>query len=425
MNIWIFHHYAITPDMPGSTRHYDLSRELVKRGHKVTIFTKSFHHYLHKEMRLGPGEKWKLEEVDGIRFVWIRTPPYWKNDWRRVRNMVVFGARAWWLGLRLPKIVPEVEKPDVIIGSSPDLLTPPAAYRVARHYGVKFIMEVRDLWPQTLIDMGALSPHHPVTKGLQALEELLYRRAERIITLLPLAHEYITGLGIPEDKIVWIPNGVDISRFASTARPEANHERFQVMYLGAHGQANALDVLIQAAKIIQDRGFQKIKFVLVGDGPEKPRLMALARKMGVTNVEFRDPVPKKEAPKILSESDILILNLEKVEVFKYGISPNKLSDYMSVARPIIFSVNAINNPVKEAGCGLTVPPRDPKALAEAIIQLYQMPEEEREAMGRRGREYVERHHDIRKLGERLEGVLEEAVGCSKTRVEAYAREGER
>ena len=424
MNIWIFHHYAITPDMPGGTRHYDLSRELVKRGHKVTIFAKSFHHYLHKEMRLGPGEKWKLEEVDGIRFVWIRTPPYWKNDWRRVRNMAVFGARAWWLGLRLPKIVPEVEKPDVIIGSSPHLLTPLAAYKVAQHYGVKFIMEVRDLWPQIFVDMGVLSAHHPVTKGLQALERFLYRRAERIIILGHQMRGYISNRGVSEEKIVWIPNGVDLSRFASTACPGVSREDLQVMYLGAHSPTNSLDVLIHAAKIIEEQGFRGIRFVLIGDGPEKPQLMALSEELGLNNVEFRDPVPKTKVPKVLREADILVITKEST-FFSYGGSILKLFDYMAAKKPVILSGKPLHDPIEEAGCGLTVPPRDPKALAEAIIQLYQMPEEEREAMGRRGWEYVERHHDIRKLGERLEGVLEEAVGCSKTRVEAYAREGER
>ncbi|MGC9019436.1 MAG: glycosyltransferase, partial [Candidatus Bipolaricaulaceae bacterium] len=170
MNIWIFNHYAIPPDLPGGTRHYDLGRELVKRGHRVVIFATSFHHYLHRETRLRPGERWKVEDVDGLKFVWIRTPPYQRNDWRRVRNMVAFAVRAWQLGHKLPKLAPEIGNPDVVIGSSPHLLTPLAAYWVARHYRVPFVMEVRDLWPQTIIDMGELSARHPITKALQALE---------------------------------------------------------------------------------------------------------------------------------------------------------------------------------------------------------------------------------------------------------------
>lgn len=409
MNIWIFNHYALPPDLPGGTRHYDLGRELVRRGHRVTIIASSFHHYLRREVRLRPGEHWKAEDVNGVKFIWLRTPPYRRNDWRRVWSMVNFLVRAWRLGRGLPRLTSETEGPDVVIGSSPHLLTPLAAYWVARHYRVPFLMEVRDLWPQTFVDMGELSARHPITKVLQVLERFLYHRAERVITLLPLAHEYIMGLGIPREKIVWVPNGVDLSRFDSVTMPEVSHEGFRVMYLGAHGRANALDVLIQAAKVVQDRGFHEIRFVLIGEGPEKPRLTALAQELGLGNVEFRDPVPKDRIPETLQEADAFVLKLEMVEVFKYGISSNKLFDYMAMAKPVIFSVGSSNNPVEEANCGFTVPPRDPHALAEAIIKLYQMPEEERRAMGYRGREYVQKHHDSKVLAERMEGVLWEAI----------------
>ncbi|QAA76338.1 MAG: Glycosyltransferase [Candidatus Bipolaricaulis sibiricus] len=409
MNIWIFNHYAHPPDLPGGTRHYDLGRELVRRGHRVVIFATSFHHYLHRETRLQPGESWKIEEVDGVKFVWIRTPPYQRNDRRRVLNMVAFMLRAWRLGRKLPKLAPEVGRPDVVIGSSPHLLTPLAAYGVAKRYRARFIMEVRDLWPQTIIDMGELSRRHPIIMALQALERYLYRRAEKVLALLPLAHQYITACGVPREKVVWIPNGVDLSRFDSAGMPEASHEGFRGMYLGAHGQANALDVLLQAAKVVEDRGYHEIRFILVGDGPEKPGLMTLAQELGLSNVEFREPVSKAEVPKALHEADAFVFNLEKTEVFRYGISSNKLFDYMSAARPVIFAVDTPSNPVAETHCGLTVPPREPQALAEAVIKLYQMPKEEREALGRRGRAYVEEHHDIRKLAERLEGVLVDVV----------------
>ena len=409
MNIWIFNHYAHPPDLPGGTRHYDLGRELVRQGHQVTIFATSFHHYLHRETRLKPGEKWKIEVVDGIKFVWLRTPPYQRNDWRRVRNMVAFMLRAWWLGRSLLKLVPDLGRPDVVIGSSPHLITPLAAYWVARRYRAPFVMEIRDLWPQTIIDMGELSANHPITKALQALEKFLYRHAAKIITLLPLADKYITACGIPREKIVWIPNGVDLSRFEGLEPYVDSRKGFSVLYLGAHGKANALDTVIQAAKILQDRGYCEIRFILVGDGPEKPRLMALTEELSLRNVEFRDPVPKTEIPRVLGEADAFVVQLGGAEVYRWGISSNKLFDFMAAGKPIFSSAEAPLNPVKEARCGFTVPPRNPEALAEAVIKLYQMPPEERAEMGKRGREYVEKHHDIRKLAVRLEEVLQSVV----------------
>jgi len=412
MICWIFNHYANPPDLPGGTRHYDLARELVNRGHKVVIFATSFHYLLFRESRLLPGEGWKTEDVNGVLFVWIRTTPYQRNNWRREWNMAEFMLKAWWLGRKLPRIAPDIEDPDVIMGSSPDLLTALAACWVAYRFSVPFLMEVRDLWPQTILDMGAMSPRHPIIITLRVLEKYLYRRAERIITLLPLAHEYIAACGVPQKRIVWLPNGVDLSRFdqiSNPGTPGTGSDLFRVMYLGAHGRANALNVLLEAAKIIQDLNYSKIRIVLVGDGPEKPGLMDLSKKMGLTNTEFRDPVPKNSVVRTLLESDGLILNLEDVAVFKYGISPNKVFEYMAAGKPVIFSVQAANNPVEDSHCGITVPPKDPQALAEAIISLSEMSVQEREEMGLRGRKYVARHHDISVLAERLERTLEEVV----------------
>ena len=408
MNLWVFNHYAHPPDLPGGTRHYDLGRELVRRGHRVTIFATSFHHALHREVRLGPGERWRVEDADGVKFVWLWTPPYRRNDWRRVLNMLSYMLRACRLGRRLPERAPEIGKPDVVIGSSVHLLAVLAAYRVARHYHAKFIMEVRDLWPQTIVDMGELSAGNPLTKLLKALERFLYRRAERIIVLGPQMREYIAARGVSRDRIVWIPNGVDLSRFDRAAIPEMGREGFQVIYLGAHGQANALDVLLEAAKVIQDRGHHEIRFVLVGDGPEKPKLMALAKELGLRNMEFREPVSKTEVSKVLNVADATVFILHDLPLYNYGISVNKLFDYLAASKPLILAGRPANNPVEEARCGLTVPPRDPQALAEAVVKLYQMPKEEREAIGKRGREYVEKNHAIPMLAERLIQCLESA-----------------
>lgn len=407
MNIWIFNHYAHAADVPGGTRHYDLARELVRRGHHTTIFASSFHHNRHQEMKLAPGERWKVEDVAGTRFVWIKTFPYQSNDWRRVLNMVSYMVCAWSLGRNAPETILKTGKPDVIIGSSVHLLAVFAAYRVAKHHGAKFIMEVRDLWPQTIIDLGEMSERNPVTKILQFLERFLYQRAERIIVLAPGMGEYISDRGIIKEKITWISNGVDLSRFKEFAAQDLPDNAFKVMYLGAHGQANALDVLLDAAKVAQDQGHREIEFILVGDGPEKPRLVERAKELGLTNMKFCDPVPKTKVSKTLGEATAAVFVLNDLPLYRYGISLNKLFDYMAAEKPLILAGYPVNNPVKQARCGLTVPPRNPEALAEAIIELSRMPKEEREAMGRRGREYVEKYHAIPVLADKLIQCIKE------------------
>jgi len=407
MNIWIFNHYAHAADVPGGTRHYDLARELVRRGHQVTIFASSFHHGRHQEMKLVPGERWKIEDVDGIRFVWIKTFSYQRNNWRRVLSMVSYMLWAWWLGWRLTKVSRSIEKPDLIIGSSVHLLAVLAACWVARHHRARFIMEVRDLWPQTIIDMGEMSDRHPIIKALRILERFLYRKAEQIIIVGPRMGDYICARGVEEKKLVWIPNGVDLSGFQGVKRNNSADNKFKIVYLGAHGQANALDVLLQTAKIVEDQDFSDIYFILIGDGPEKPHLIEVAKELELSNVEFREPVSRAQVPQSLGEADATIFILNDLPLYRYGISLNKLFDYMAAEKPLILAGYPVNNPVMQAHCGLTVPPRNPEVLAEAIIELSQMPKEERETMGRRGREYVEKHHAIPVLADKLIECIEE------------------
>jgi len=408
MNIWIFNHYALTPDLPGGTRHFDFARELTNRGHKVTIFASSFHYSLLKETKKYDKNKFILEIYDNVNFIWIKTFPYKKNDWKRVLNMLSYSYRSYKVAKNYKKI--DIDKPDVIIGSSVHLFAVYIAYKLSKFFKVPFVMEVRDLWPQTLIDMG-ISKWHPFIILLGILEKFLYKQAKRIITLLPKAKDYITSLGVSEDKIVWIPNGVYINRFSSNRLKNKNTKKFIVTYAGAIGKANNLDVLIKAAKILKD--VSDIEFIIVGDGPERRRLEKKVFELGLNNVQFKGSVSKNEVLFYLCNSDILYFNLKKSPVFKYGISSNKLFDYLASGKPVIFAASAGNNPVADARAGITVPPENPEALAEAILKLYRMPKEERQEMGERGRKYVEKYYSIPKLVDKLEKVLYEVINDSQ------------
>ena len=406
MNIWILNHYAVSPDISGGTRHYDLGKELVERNYNVIIFASSFHYSQHREMKLVRGERWKLEEINGVKFIWLKTFSYQKNDWRRVLNMVSYSFSSYLLGRKITRIEPSIFKPDVIIGSSVHLLAVLSAYCLSKYYRAKFIMEVRDLWPQTLIDLGALSKNNLFIRDLRALEKFLYKRAKRIITLLPKASNYIANYRVNREKIVWIPNGVDLERFKNIKKEKLDSQ-FRVLYLGAFGRTNALDIVLKAAKIIQDEGYKEIKFALVGDGEEKLKLVRQKERLNLKNVEFGNPISKDNVPEFLQKADVALFNLAKVAVFKYGISSNKLFDYLASGKPIVFSVNAPNRIIEESGCGISIPPEEPETMAKAIIQLYRTPLEEREEMGRKGREYVEKYHSIPVLVDKLEKVIQE------------------
>lgn len=407
MSLWILNHYAISPDMPGGTRHFDLARELVKKGHDVTIFASGFDHHTHRYIKIDPKEKIRVEEYDGVRFVWINTTPYSKNDWRRVVNMISYG----WRVLRCDRGLP---KPDVVIGSSMHPFAALAGWRLARRYKARFIFEVRDLWPQTAVDMGAMKESGLPAKLLYTLEKFMYERAEKIIVLLPYAKEYIVSRGISPEKVFWLPNGVNLDRFdhpspldpgSEVAKAfERYRDRFKVVYVGAHGVPNGLDVILEAAKFIQDKNAD-IHFIMVGAGAEKGRLVNKARDLEITNITFCEPVPKQVVPTVLRSSDCLVFSIPSFDIYRYGVSLNKSFDYLASAKPVVMAGNPRNNIVKEANCGIAVEPENPKALADAIIEIYNMPEEKRKELGMNGRRYVEQHHSTKILAEKLEALL--------------------
>jgi len=413
--------YAITPDMPGGSRHFDFGVELSAADYSVKIFASAFSHVLRRSVRAtGPG-LYTQEQVGDVTFVWVRTPPYATNDWRRTWNMLWFAINVVRAGLRIRS------RPRAIIGSSPHLLAPLGAWILARLIGSKFVLEVRDLWPQALVDMGVNESSLSI-RLLRWLERFLYRTAASIVVLAQGSREYLVRMGVPDDKIEYIPNGVHLPSFdgtlhslseAGTAgvphaqvqargrqalRRKYSFQKFTAVYTGAHGPANALDTILDAASLLKDRN--DIEFVLVGDGPLKVQLVHSARERRLENVRFIDPVPKHEIPALLVAADVGVITLRAADAFSYGVSPNKLFDYMAARKPVVCSVAGwVARVVSEAQCGITVPPEDPEALAQAVVEIAGMTEQDRAALGDRGRRLVEQEYSREKLARKLASVL--------------------
>jgi glycosyltransferase involved in cell wall biosynthesis len=414
MRIWILNHYALPPDRPGGTRHYEFGRLLAGRGHDVTIFASSFNHFSQAEERLPAGERLRVQLVDGVRFVWIRTTPYQRNDHRRMLNMASYAAGVLGAQHRFPR-------PDVVIGSCVHPLAVAAACVIGAVRRAPFVFEVRDLWPQTLIDMGALAGRGTAARALRAAERFLYHRARLVISLLPGAAEYITASGVPEEKIIYIPNGIAqltpappgpaTSALADRIRGLRAGGSLVAGYVGSHGAANGVDVLVRAAAVLRDRGVRDIALVLVGDGPDKQRCERLAGGLGLRddNVLFAPPVPKREVPALLEALDVTLFPLRDVPVFRYGLSSNKLFDYLASGRPVVCATAPGDNPVRASGGGICVPPEVPEAVADALGELAEAGPEARRAIGEQGRAWVYRHHDMTMLGERFLGALESVV----------------
>jgi glycosyltransferase involved in cell wall biosynthesis len=404
--VWIFNHYAQEPGGPGGTRHFTIARHLQAAGWNAVIIAASVELNTGRQ-RLQAAESTRMESFEGIPFLWLRTPGHTGNGVGRLLNMLAYTLKAW---RTVPRMLP---RPDVIVGSSVHPFAAWAAERCASKLGVPFIFEVRDLWPQTLVDLGRLRDGSLAVRAMRWLEKRLYDRATKIIALMPAARDYIEPLGIPADRIVWIPNGVDIDVFPLVPPSDAE-DRLSLMYFGAHGTANGLDNILMALARLKDQALsKKIGLRLIGDGPLKPALRRLAAELMLENVSFEDPVPKAEIPRLAAEADAFVFNLVDSPVFKHGISSNKLFDFMAASRPIIFSCGAINNPVRDADAGLTVKPGSPDELAGAIAQVARMSNAERARLGANARRYVESNFDYRVISRRFATTLDEALTPAK------------
>ncbi len=402
--VWLLNHYAKDPSDAGGTRHFHLAEHLQAFGWQTSIIAASVDHATGQQ-RLAANESHRLENLHGVPFLWINTPGYSGNGGGRVRNML-----AYTFAVLRRQTTAKLPRPDVVIGSSVHPFAAVAGALLARRFKVPFIFEVRDLWPQTLIDMGRLQEGSFMTWALRKLELWLYRRAARIVVLLPLAWQYIVPLGIAKERVVWIPNGVDLSLFPRSVTEDApDNEPFTLMYFGAHGQANGLDNVLKAMAQVQQMAVgQRIRLRLIGDGPLKPALMAQAESLGLRNVQFEPPVPKREIPALAAQADAFVIPIPNLpKLYRFGVSPNKLFDYLAAERPILIASDIGNNPVAEAQAGLVVPPAQPQALAEAIVQIANTPLAERQRMGRAGRDYVEQNHGFEQLAGRLAAVLDD------------------
>lgn len=399
----MLNHYAQEPGGAGGTRHFHLAEHLKAFGWQATVISASVEFNTGRQ-RLNAGESSRLDSFSGVPFLWVRTPQYKGNGGGRMLNMLAYSFQV----LR-PSMTRTLPRPNVVIGSSVHPFAAAAGVLLAWRFKVPFVFEVRDLWPQTLVDMGRLREGALITRVLRKLELWLYRRAARIVVLLPRAWEYITPLGIPKERVVWIPNGVDLSLFPHT-EPVApgTVQRFTLMYFGAHGQANGLDNVLAAMKEVQAHpAGQHIHLRLIGDGPLKPTLVNQAKALGLKNVTFKSPVPKNQIPGLAAQADAFVIAvLDLPKLYRYGISMNKLFDYLAAMRPIIVASDAINNPVEDAAAGLTVPPANPKALAAAILQIADIPPDERLRMGMAGRNYVEQNHGFNQLAGKLAAELD-------------------
>lgn len=398
MKILLINHYAGSPYHGMEFRPYYLAREWVLAGHKVRILASSFSHVrAHQPKPPCTQQATWLESIDNIDYQWVSASEYKGNGFSRLLNIASFLGRAFLAS----RHISENFKPDVVIASS----TYPMDIWLARHFArltkAKLIFEVHDLWPLSPIEIGGMSPAHPFIQICKAAEKVAYNEADLVVSLLPNIAEHVAQKELPFERLVIVPNGFSLDDWRDELFVSLRNDILTIIdaahaigylvvaYAGSHGLPNELDTLLDAAALLRD---EKLIFILVGDGHERERLKARCTEDGLSNVHMFMPVPKNQIPALLTLVDMAYLGAPKHTIYRFGVSPNKMFDYMMAGVPILYAVEAGNNPVHDAGCGLTVPAASPQDLADSIRELASLPRNVRTAMGIKGRNYALANH---------------------------------
>jgi len=408
MHILLIHQAFVALDEPGGTRHHELARFLAERGHRVTIIASSVSYLTGQAKQSGSG---RLQDPGEPRITILRTYTYsalHRSFIHRVFSFFSFMFSSFWAGLGVKDV-------DLIWGTSPPIFQGATAWLLARLKRKPFLFEVRDLWPAFAIDVGILKNGLLIRLSLW-LERFLYRHADRIVVNSPGFVDHIQSRVARKQGAVdirVIPNGVDPQMFDPYATGMAFRQnyglqgKFICMYAGAHGMSNDLGVALEAAKLLE--AYPQIIIALVGDGKDKPALQTQAAERGLKNIAFLPPVPKNEMVEALAAADACFAILKPIPMYA-TVYPNKVFDYMAAGRPVILAIDGvIRQVVERAHCGFFVPPGDPQALAEAIRQLADAPEQAQQ-MGLRGRAYVEANFDRAALAAQFAEIIEAWIG---------------
>lgn len=356
-NIWIFNHYGCTPKTGSVIRHFTFAKNLKDKGYNAKIFASNQLHYVKSTFDV-EDKAYKEYTDEAVPVVFINTPKYDNNGIKRVENMLSYFLKLFSVTKQI--VEKGGEKPDVIIASSPHPLTCIAGIFIARRYKVPCIVEIRDLWPESIVEYSTrFSKNHPLIKILYQGEKWIYKKADKIILTMPCGYDYIKEKKwdkvIPESKCFHINNGVDLEAFDFNKEnfkihdvDLENKDIFKIVYTGSIRTVNNLGILLDCAKTVAN---PKIKFLIWGDGDEVLHLKNRVVNEKITNVCFKGRVDKKYVPFILSNADVNLCHNSDSKLFRFGISFNKLFDYYASGKPILMTFKPGANPIDLYNCG--------------------------------------------------------------------------
>lgn len=373
MKIWLINHYAVPPQYYPLARPSLFAKNLIKMGHEVTIIAASTVHNSDCQNLIDDETKVKRITDDGIPYVLINCKPYKGNGKDRVINILQFARR-------LPKVLKTLEQPDVIVATSFDPFTCYEGIKYAKKHGIKAIAEIADLWPETLVAYNGLSPNNPIVLYLRNIEKKIYTQADSIVFTAAGEYNYIIEQGwqkeISKEKVYYINNGIDLELFDYyrerfiTQDSELDDEKlFKVVYTGSIRKVNDVGGILNVAREVKN---PRIRFLIWGDGDELSMLKKRVEEERISNVSFKGRVEKKYVPYIVSKADLNYAHNQPSPLFKYGISFNKIFDYLAAGKPVLCDFPCKYNPVLMGNAGVSVDSADPRDVADQIDTFVDM-----------------------------------------------------
>lgn len=399
MNIWYVNPYAGGPGVGRYWRSYHLANAWMSQGHKVEIVSPSYHHLMDAGSR-----KVGRESVEGVSYNFIPSIKYVGNGIGRFLSMIYFGFSLFffliWFGFK--------NKPDLILYSSAHPFGYPAAFLCAKIFRSKIHFEVRDIWPLSLIEVAGFKKTHPVVILLSLIEKFAYFSADSVISLLPGAKEHMVSRGMLPSKFKYVPNGFSLSDLSVVKEVQDSDlltdlEKFRsngdfiFFYAGALGEPNAMHKFVDALSFFEVPEGTSAKFIVVGKGEQGSELKARCKDLGYDFVIFYPQVDKAVVQAALERVDACFFVMHDLPIYRFGISLNKLYDYMAAAVPVVASYRAFNDPVKQSGCGMSVVPNRPDLLGCVFREVMLLEKNNLKDMGEKGRAFLEDNFEYSSL----------------------------
>lgn len=395
-SIWIINQYVGSPTHGMEFRHYYLAKEFIKKGYDVFVFSGSFSHLYKKQPNTS--STYTFEDIDDIHYCWVEVPTYARSvSIGRFWNMFVFLWRMFFIPLQ------KVNAPSAIIVSSPSLFPILNGHYYSKKFKAKLFFEVRDIWPLTIQYLAKMSNLHPLVLLLSFFERYAYKNADYVCSVLKGTDQHIKSIGLQANNFFYAPNGILLEEvenpepLSAAIKEQIPKDKFIIGYVGTIGISNAMSYFIDAVALMQDAS--NLFFVIIGSGGEKENLMQ--KSAGFKNMLFLDAIPKHQVQSALQLFDACYIGWNNEALYQFGISANKLYDYMYAAKPIIHSFSSANDPVQEAACGISCAAESPEEIKAAILQMHSIGEETRKQMGTNARNYVLQNHTYDRIAQKF------------------------